>query len=211
MNVSASTYWPSQTSYPSSPDRRAPGPDAAAVPHPPPPAAEAKDLTPQEERRVEELKRRDAEVVRHEEAHFRAAGPYAASSPQYEYEEGPDGQRYRVGGHVSIDTRPLPDPEATIRKAEVVKQAALAPHEPSSQDRKIAAEADQMKRNAERLMAAQERQETKEAARQAATDATTEAARPADSSLAQPPDDRPANPYEHPLPFTRPIYVNTIV
>lgn len=43
-----------------------------------------------------------------------------------------------------IDTAPVDgDPEATIRKMEVVKRAALAPTNPSGQDQAVASAADQ--------------------------------------------------------------------
>ena len=39
-----------------------------------------------------------------------------------------------------MDTSPVPgDPQATIRKAQTVRQAALAPAEPSGQDQRAAA------------------------------------------------------------------------
>ncbi len=101
-------------------------------------------------REVEDLKTKDAKVRAHEQAHVAAAGPYAKGSPHYEYVTGPDGKRYAVGGEVEIDTSPIPnDPDATVRKAETVKRAALAPADPSAQDRRVAAEADQMERQAQ--------------------------------------------------------------
>ena len=64
----------------------------------------------------------------HEQAHLAAAGPYANGAPTFEFQTGPDGRQYAVGGEVSIDTSPVPgDPEATVRKAQTVKRAALAP------------------------------------------------------------------------------------
>lgn len=108
-----------------------------------------RDLTSQEEKEVRRLKQRHQEVTRHEEAHFRTAGPYALGRPSYEYADGPDGKRYRVGGEVRIDTAKEADPEKTLEKAKVVKKAALAPADPSPQDRRIAALADQMMREAE--------------------------------------------------------------
>ena len=109
-------------------------------------------LTDEERREVEELKKRDAEVKRHEQAHFRAGGQYA-SPPKYEYTTGPDGQRYAVGGSVEIDTSAVPgDPEATLQKARIIKRAALAPEEPSAQDRRVAREADNMATDAQREM-----------------------------------------------------------
>jgi len=105
-------------------------------------AESASGLTKEEQARVEALKRRDAEVRAHEQAHATVGGPYAGA-PQYEYERGPDGRRYAVGGSVAIDVTPISgDPEATIAKMEVVKRAALAPAEPSAADRAVARQAD---------------------------------------------------------------------
>lgn len=100
-------------------------------------------LTEAEQRVVAELKRVDAEVRRHEQAHMNAGGQYAGQAT-YTYETGPDGGRYAVAGEVPIDTAPIPDdPEATIDKMEVVIRAALAPAEPSAQDQRVAAGARQ--------------------------------------------------------------------
>ena len=108
------------------------------------------ELTEEEQKEVEELKKRDLEVKRHEQAHYQAAGRYA-SPPVYEYQTGPDGKRYAVGGKVPIDTSEIPgDPEATLQKARIVKRAALAPEEPSSQDQRVARKADKMALEAQR-------------------------------------------------------------
>ncbi len=113
-------------------------------------------LTAEEQEQVEALKERDAEVRRHEAAHVRAGGQYAGA-PQYEYQTGPDGARYAVGGSVEIDTSEVPgDPRATLEKARAIKRAALAPDEPSSQDRKVAREAEQMAADAMRQLAEQQ-------------------------------------------------------
>lgn len=93
---------------------------------------------------ISDLKIRHDEVNTHEQAHAAVGGQYA-SSPSYSYQTGPDGVKYAVSGEVSIDTSPIEgDPEATLKKAQQVKAAALAPAQPSSQDIKVAAEADQM-------------------------------------------------------------------
>ncbi len=105
-------------------------------------------LTSQEEKEVRRLKQRHQEVTRHEEAHYRAAGRYALSPPSYDYAEGPDGHRYRVGGEVRIDMAEEPHPEDTLDKARVIKKAALAPADPSPEDRRIAARADRMMQKA---------------------------------------------------------------
>ena len=108
---------------------------------------------------LQELKARDREVRAHEMAHLTAAGAYARGGPSYDYKRGVDGQQYAVGGHVNIDKSPVPgNPEATLRKAEAVSRAALAPAEPSPQDRHIAAEAMAMATEA-RIAIAAERSE----------------------------------------------------
>ncbi|UTW06354.1 putative metalloprotease CJM1_0395 family protein [Pseudomonas benzenivorans] len=95
----------------------------------------------QEQQLIAELVSRDREVRAHEQAHAAAGGPYAGA-PSYSYARGPDGRRYAVAGEVAIDLGPVPnDPQATLHKMEVVLGAALAPAEPSAQDRRVAAEA----------------------------------------------------------------------
>ena len=97
-----------------------------------------------EQNKIDELKERHKEVVTHEQAHAGAGGQYAGS-PSYSYETGPDGVKYAVSGEVSIDTAKIPnDPQATIVKAQQIKRAALAPAEPSAQDRRVAASADRL-------------------------------------------------------------------
>lgn len=99
----------------------------------------ADGLSEEERAVVDQLRARDREVRDHEQAHKRVGGPYA-SAPTYSYQTGPDGQRYAVGGQVQIDASPIPgDPGATIDKMMIVKAAALAPAEPSSADRSVAA------------------------------------------------------------------------
>lgn len=113
------------------------------------------ELTPEEVREVEKLKARDREVRAHEQAHLAAAGPHATGAPTYEYERGPDNRPYAVGGEVEIDTSPERDPEATLRKAQTVRRAALAPAQPSPQDRRVAAQAARMEAEARRELALQ--------------------------------------------------------
>jgi len=106
------------------------------------------ELSEEEQREVTRLKSRDAEVVAHENAHLAAAGPYARGGAQYSYTTGPDGRRYRTGGSVNIDMSEEPKPEATIQKAQVIYRAALAPAQPSNQDRSVAQAAKQMENRA---------------------------------------------------------------
>lgn len=94
-----------------------------------------------EQQELRELQARDQEVRAHEQAHATVGGRYAGT-PSYEYQQGPDGRRYAVGGEVQIDLAPIAgDPQATMQKMQQVKAAALAPAEPSAADRSIASEA----------------------------------------------------------------------
>ena len=100
-----------------------------------------KGQTEEETQQIRKLERRDAEVRQHEAAHASVGGAYVRGGPSFEYQTGPDGKRYAVGGEVSIDVSPEKDPRATIAKMEVVRAAALAPANPSSQDMAVAAAA----------------------------------------------------------------------
>ncbi len=94
-----------------------------------------------EEKIIDELSARDAEVKRHENAHASTGGS-VTGSPSYEYRKGPDGKSYAVSGEVSVDLSTVAgDPGATIAKMQQVHAAALAPTNPSSQDIKVAATA----------------------------------------------------------------------
>lgn len=139
-----------------------------------PKAPNGKPLSEEDLLEVRELQQRDAEVKTHEQQHAAVGGQYAGA-PSYTYERGPDGKRYAVGGAVSIDVAPVKgDPEATIRKMEVVRRAALAPAQPSSADRAIAADAAQKAAQARAELAqqtlAETRPETNSAARAEAAD-----------------------------------------
>lgn len=92
---------------------------------------------------VQQLERRDDEVRAHEQAHASVGGGHAGT-PNYQYETGPNGQKYAVSGEVAIDVSKESTAKETIQKMQTVRAAALAPAEPSSQDRKVAAEASQM-------------------------------------------------------------------
>lgn len=103
----------------------------------------------QEKKQIDELKKTDRAVRAHERAHLAAAGGLAVSGATFSYRRGPDGQQYAVGGEVSIDASPGRTPEETIDKARNIQAAALAPVDPSAQDRAVAARATQMKLQAE--------------------------------------------------------------
>ncbi len=105
------------------------------------PVARSGGLTPEEQVKVQELRRRDSQVRAHELAHVAAGGRYILGGANFVYEIGPDRRQYAVGGDVAIDVSPERDPRDTINKMRVVQRAALAPANPSPQDRAVAAEA----------------------------------------------------------------------
>jgi len=101
--------------------------------------AQHKDV--QKERIINELQRRDKEVRSHELAHAAVGGSFTGA-PNYSFETGPDGQKYAVGGEVSVDLSTVAgNPTATIAKMQKVHAAALAPANPSAQDTQVAASA----------------------------------------------------------------------
>lgn len=107
------------------------------------------ELTDEEKQEVAELRDRDREVRAHENAHKVAAGSLAQGGPVYEYQTGPDGRRYAVGGHVDIAVGGGNTPEERLRNAKQAQRAAQAPADPSGQDRAVAAKAAQDAREAQ--------------------------------------------------------------
>ncbi len=118
-------------------------------------------LTDSEQQEVEELKARDTEVKLHENQHKNVGGKYAGS-PSYTYERGPDGGNYATDGEVSISLSEESTPEETISKMRQVYSAALAPAEPSSQDRMVASEAKRTELKAQQEKNENEREENAE-------------------------------------------------
>ena len=121
-----------------------------------------KDLGEEEKREVEKLKKQDQEVRAHEKAHMAAGSGLVMGGANYEYERGPDGKMYAVRGEVKIDTSKERDPEATIRKMQKVRRAALAPAQPSGQDRSVAAQASQIEAEARIELQKERSESTKE-------------------------------------------------
>ncbi|RRJ83171.1 putative metalloprotease CJM1_0395 family protein [Aestuariirhabdus litorea] len=119
---------------------------------------------------ISELVARDREVRNHEQAHASVGGALAGAA-SYQYTIGPDGRRYATSGEVSIAVgRVEGDPKATIERAEQVQRAALAPANPSVQDRRVAAQAAQIKLQASRELAAEAVEERRQEQTQRAED-----------------------------------------
>jgi len=121
----------------------------------------------QEQQQLRELQARDHEVRAHEQAHRAAGAGLVRGGTSFTLVRGSDGRQYAVGGEVSIDTAAVRnDPDATLRKAQQIRRAALAPAEPSTQDRAVAAQAASMEQQARseliraRLAAGQEQPDT---------------------------------------------------
>ena len=136
-------------------DSKAPSSDDESSPQ----ASTSAGLSPDERAVVAELSARDREVRTHEQQHQSVGGQYAGAA-SFSYQTGPDGVKYAVGGEVSIDISAVPnDPQATIDKMRTVKNAALAPAEPSAQDRSVASSANRMIMQAQADLAAQRAEE----------------------------------------------------
>jgi len=103
------------------------------------------NLNTEEIQQIQRLKARDREVRAHEAAHIAAGAGLIRGGASFSYQRGPDGIQYATGGEVSIDTSKVANnPEATIQKAAQIRSAALAPAQPSAQDRNVAAKAAQL-------------------------------------------------------------------
>ena len=87
------------------------------------------------------LEERDAEVRQHEQEHLSAAGEHARGGPEFETVTASNGRQFAVGGKVQVDVSETDDPQKTVAKMEKIQRAALAPTNPSAQDRKVATEA----------------------------------------------------------------------
>ncbi len=108
---------------------------------------------------IVELQTRDREVRNHEQAPIAASGGLAKGGASFSFQRGSDGKFYAVGGEGSIDTSPIPgNPQATIQKAQQFRAAALAPADPSAQDRAVAVSANAIEAAARQKM----QQKTKE-------------------------------------------------
>lgn len=159
----------------------------------------AGEPSPQQQRleqlEIAKLVSRDQEVRAHEQAHSAVGGSYAGA-PTYTFTRGPDGKRYAVGGEVSIDVGAVPNnPEATLRKMEIVLRAALAPAEPSAQDLRVASQAQAQMTQARVELAEQRRTEAQPARESSAEDAKQgEEAVDREESVTSSRQERPAPP-----------------
>lgn len=113
-------------------------------------------LSESDQRIVDRLQARDRVVRAHESAHMAAGSGLITRGASFTYETGPDGKRYAVGGEVGIDVSQGRTPEETLARAERIRSAALAPADPSAQDRQVASQADRMAMEARMEMSSAE-------------------------------------------------------
>lgn len=123
----------------------------------------ANAMSPEVQRQIDQLKATDRKVRAHERAHIAVGGDLVRGGTSFSYETGPDKKRYAVAGEVSIDASKERTPEATIPKAQHIQQTALAPSDPSAQDRQVAAAAAQMEMQARLEVAMQAAEERRRA------------------------------------------------
>lgn len=102
---------------------------------------------PQIQAEIARLKSIELKVKAHEAAH-KAAGGALAGPVSYTYQRGPDGRNYVVGGEVPIEISTGSTPQETISRMQQVISAALAPADPSPQDRAVAAQASNIQQQA---------------------------------------------------------------
>ena len=95
---------------------------------------------PQIQAQIVQLKAIEEKVKAHEAAH-KSAGGTMTGPVSYSYTRGPDGKNYITGGEVPISVSSGKTPQETISRMQQVIQAALAPADPSPQDRAVAAQA----------------------------------------------------------------------
>jgi len=123
---------------------------------------EAKQMSAEDLRLIQALSQRDREVRAHEAAHLAAAGRYAGSGANFTYQRGPNGVNYAIGGEVTLDTSTPSDPQQALAKANQIRAAALAPTQPSTQDRTVAAQATQAAAQARANIASERAEEAAE-------------------------------------------------
>lgn len=90
------------------------------------------EMTDAERAELSRLQARDSAVKQEEKGHAAAAGQYA-SAPQYQYEIGPDGNAYAVGGHVDVSIASQGGSDTRSALA-ALQNAALSPNAPSGAD-----------------------------------------------------------------------------
>lgn len=114
---------------------------------------------PQVQAAIAQLKSTEEKVKAHEAAH-KSAGGTVTGPVSYTYTRGPDGRNYITGGEVPITISSGKTPQETISRMQQVIRAALAPADPSPQDRAVAAQATAQMQEASQQLAELTQQST---------------------------------------------------
>jgi hypothetical protein len=125
------------------------------------PAAESVKAKAEERAAFDQFKaQRYAEILSHEQAHQSAAGSLGGGI-HIDF----DSNGVAVGGHVPIKIPPLDpnNPETSYQSYSQVRNAALAPGDPSGQDCAVASKAQALMGQAQVLMARKKQKNPKEA------------------------------------------------
>ena len=88
---------------------------------------------------LEKFKQSDSDIRTHEQIH--ASIGHTTTPISYNYQQGPDGKMYAVGGHVRLDTSIPDDPKAAAFKLDQIQRASSGPAELSSADVGISTQA----------------------------------------------------------------------
>jgi len=120
------------------------------------PSSDASDQTEelQVQQEIARLKRTEEKVKAHEAAH-KAAGGGITGPVSYTYTRGPDDRNYVTGGEVPITISSGHTPQETINRMQQVIRAAMAPADPSPQDRAVAAQASNIMQQARQEQSSQ--------------------------------------------------------
>lgn len=105
-----------------------------------PPANRNSELDARQLAEIERLKVTDRLVRQREEAQGRLAYDMWDGRPKYEVVRGPDGREYAVDGRLQVDDREQ-SPEDKLRRARLIKLAALIDVPPSPEGHKQAIQA----------------------------------------------------------------------
>jgi hypothetical protein len=91
------------------------------------------------ERVLDKFKKTDLEIRTHEQAH--ATIGHTTAPISYNYQKGPDGKMYAVGGSVRLDTSIPKDPKEAMYKLDQIKKASSGVDNQSSADIGISTQA----------------------------------------------------------------------
>ncbi len=87
---------------------------------------------------LDKFRNKDVETRTHEQAH--ASIGHTTSPISYNYQEGPDGKMYAVGGSVRLDTSLPTDPKAAAFKLDMIQKAAAGVAHASPADAAISSQ-----------------------------------------------------------------------